>query len=249
MLRKLLNILGLFLLIAFMAVTLAFSAKECKDITCSNIEIQFSEHELIKIKKDEIVRLVNSADDKLIGKNLRQINADYLEKEVEKHQAIYKAEIFKVIAKDSISYSGVLGVKIKHREPVVRVMSSAGRYYLDKNGEKIPFSDNYTANVLVASGYFNEQFAKDQLLPFVNYIGSNPFWKAQIEQVHVRQNGDVILTPLVGDHFIELGPLDNYPDKLRNMKAFYQQVMARNNWSKYKMVSVKYNNQVIAKKR
>ncbi|WP_346861594.1 hypothetical protein [uncultured Draconibacterium sp.] len=80
-------------------------------------------------------------------------------------------------------------------------------------------------------------------------MANDEFWDAQIEQVHVEKNGEVVLTPLVGDHIIELGKLDNYEEKLRNMKAFYKQVLADNNWNKYKTVSVKYKNQVIAKRR
>jgi len=237
------------LLVAFLVITLAFSAKESRNIPCRSIEIEISENELIKISKEEIIRLVNSADEQLIGKNLEQINADFIEKEVEKHQAIYKAEVYKVIAKDTVNYRGILGVRVKHREPAVRIMSAEERYYLDKNGEKIPVSANYTANVLIATGYFSEKFAKDELLPFVLFLENNPFWKAQIEQVHVEQDGDIILTPLIGDHLIELGSLEDYPAKLRNMKAFYRQVMARNKWNDYKIVSLKYDDQVIAKKR
>ncbi len=33
------------------------------------------------------------------------------------------------------------------------------------------------------------------------------------------------------------------------MKAFYTQVLANNNWHKYEKVSLKFKNQVIAKKR
>ncbi|MFW5756752.1 MAG: cell division protein FtsQ/DivIB [Tangfeifania sp.] len=249
MLRKLLKLTGFILLVAFLVITLAFSASESRNIPCRSIEIEISEDELIKISKEEITRLVNSADEHLIGKDLEQINADFIEAEVEKHQAIFNAEIYKVIVKDTVNYRGILGVRVKHREPAVRIMSAEGRYYLDENGEKIPVSANYTANVLVATGYFSEKFAKDELLPFVLFLDNNPFWKAQIEQVHVEQDGDIILTPLIGDHLIELGTLENFPQKLQNMKAFYQQVMARNKWNEYKMVSLKYDNQVIAKKR
>ncbi len=249
MLRKLLKLAGFIVLVAFLVITLAFSAKESRNIPCRSIEIEISENELIKISKEEITRLVNLADEQLIGKSLEQINADFIEAEVEKHQAIYNAEVYKVIVKDTVSYRGILGVRVKHREPAVRIMSDEGRYYLDKSGEKIPVSANYTANVLVATGYFSEKFAKEELLPFVLFLEKNPFWEAQIEQIHVEQNGDIILTPLIGDHLIELGSLGNYPAKLRNMKAFYQQVMTRNKWNEYKMVSLKYNDQVIAKKR
>jgi len=87
------------------------------------------------------------------------------------------------------------------------------------------------------------------LLPFILFIKNNEFWKAQIEQVHIEKNGDVTLVPLVGDHLIEFGKLDNYQAKLRNMKAFYSQVLAKNNWNKYKTLSLKYNNQIVAKRR
>src|SRR6056297_3192734 len=133
MLRKLLKLIGFVVLVAFLVITLAFSANESRNIPCRSIEIEISENELIKISKDEIARLVNSADDKLIGTNLEQINADFIENEVEKHQAIYKAEVYKVIAKYTVNYRGILAVGVKHREPALRILSAGGRYYLDKN--------------------------------------------------------------------------------------------------------------------
>ncbi len=249
MLRKILKLTGYILLIAFIVVTLGFSMQESRHVTCRNIEIEFSEDELIKTSREEVERLINAADNELVGKELRAINAELIEKEIEKHQAILNAEVFKVVAKDSTSFKGILGVRVKHREPVLRIMSSSGTYYLDKTGEQIPVSSNYTANVLVASGYFSEDFAKGQLLPFALYLEENPFWKAQIEQVYLEQDGNVVLTPLVGDHLIELGNMENCQEKLRNMKVFYEQVLVRNNWDKYQTISVKYKNQVIAKKK
>jgi cell division protein FtsQ len=249
MLRKIFILAGYLLLIVFMAVTLSFVVHESKNITCRNIHVDFIENELIQVKKEEITRLIHNADKQLMGKELRQINADFIEKEVEKHPAIDKAEVFKVMAADSTSYNGILGIRIKHREPVVRIMSANGRYYLDEKGEKIPFSSSYTANVLVATGDFSEEYARSELLPFVLYLNGSPFWKAQIEQVHVEKDGGVVLTPLVGDQIIDMGSIEDYPEKLRNLKAFYQQIMAKNNWDKYKQISLKYNNQVIAKKK
>ncbi len=249
MLRKIFILVGCFLLIAFMAVTLSFAARESRSITCKDIQIELRESEMIQISRKEIARLVYAADKQLIGKELTQINAERIEREVEKHKAIEKAEVFKVITTDSSSYNGILGVRIKHREPVVRVMSVNEKYYLDESGEKIPVSSSYTANVLVATGDFSEEFARTELLPFVLYLNANPFWRAQIEQVHIDPNGGIILSPLVGDQLIDLGSLKDYPEKLRNLKAFYEQVLTHNNWNKYETISLKYKNQVIAKKR
>lgn len=249
MLHKILKLAGYIFLAAFMVVTLAFSSREGRHVACRNIEIEFDENEPIRTSREEVARLINAVDNELLGKELREINTEIIEKEIEKHQAILNAEVFKVVARDSASYKGILGVRVKHREPVLRIMSSSGTYYLDKTGVQVPVSSGYTASVLVASGYFSEEYAKEQLLPFVLFLEENPFWKAQIEQIYVEQNGNVVITPLVGDHLIELGTFENYPEKLRNMKAFYEQVLVHNNWEKYEKISVKYKNQVIAKKK
>jgi cell division protein FtsQ len=249
MLRKILKLAGYLFLVAFLVVTLAFSARESRNVTCRNIQIELREDESIRISKDEIARLVNAADKQLIGKDLRLVDTEMIELEIEKHQAIHKAEVYKIVARDSTSYNGVLGIRIRHREPVLRVMSTGGNYYLDKYGEKIPVSTNYSANVLVATGNFSVEYARQELLPFVMFIDNNPFWKAQIKQIHIDGDGEILLTPLVGDQIIELGSLKDFPEKLRNMKAFYEQVLVQNNWDKYRLISVKYKNQVIAKKR
>lgn len=249
MLRKVFKIVGYLALIIFFIITLAFTSHESKNVPCRNIEIEFGNNEVIRLSKAEIVRMVKLADKDITGKKLEDINAEVIEKEVEKNPAVLKAEVFKVVAKDTVSYKGILTVRVKHRRPVVRVMSDSESYFLDRFGDKIPISSSYTANVLVATGYFSEKYAKEKLLPFVRFIENDEFWKAQIEQVHVEKNGDVILTPLVGDQIIELGKMEDFSVKLRNMKAFYSQVLANNNWDKYEKISLKFKNQVVAKKR
>ncbi len=249
MLRKLFHIASILILAGFVIVTLSFTSREGRHTACNDIEVIFNEKDQIRISSDEIVRLVKIADSKIIGKELRRINADHIEKEIEKHQAVMNAEVYKITAKDTASYSGILGVRINHRVPVVRIMSSSGSYYLDKYGEKIPVSIYYSANVMVVTGSFSDKYAKEKVLPFILDVGNDPFWKAQTGQVHVENENEVLLTPLVGDHLIELGSLEDYEQKLINMKAFYKQVLAQNNWNKYGRICLKYKNQVIAKKR
>jgi cell division protein FtsQ len=247
--HKIFKFAGLLVVVVFLVITLAFTSHESRNIACRNIEVGFSPDDIIKINNSEILKLVKSADNSIVGKTLDKINAEIIEKEIEKHKAILKAEVYKVLVKDSASYKGILTVKVKHRRPVVRIVSENGNYYLDKQGGKIPVSTQYTANVLAVTGKITEKFAVEELLPFILYIEGDGFWEAQVEQVHVENDGDVLLIPLVGDQIIELGSLDNYEVKLRNMRAFYNQVLAANKWDKYKSVSLKYSNQIVAKKR
>ncbi len=249
MIKRGLTWTGYLLLTAFIAVTGAFTGRENRNIPCSTIHVSFENDDLIRLSQEEIVRMVRSADNQLIGKDLRQINAEQIELEVEKHQAIEAAEVYKVRIKADSAYQGVLGVRVKHREPVLRIMSSSGSYYLDRTGEKIPVSSAYAARVLVASGDFTDDYARERLLPFYHFLEGNSFWRAQIEQVHIESNGEVVLTPLVGNHLIEMGALDGYEQKLSHLKNFYEQVMAGSNWEMYRRISLKYNNQIIAKKR
>ncbi len=249
MLYRILKLAGYLLLIVILTVTLAFTSRKVKNVTCDNIEVKYDENESIHISKDEIRRIVMSADNQLIGKKFEQINAEFIEKEIEKHQAVLNAEVFKVVAADSARFRGVLGIRVQHREPVLRLMSANGSYYMDRTGEQIPVSSSYSAKALVVTGYFSEEFAKEELLPFALFLEENPFWKAQIGQMHVEQSGNVLLTPLIGNHLIELGAMENFQEKLRNMKVFYEQILVRNNWDKYERISLKYKNQIVAKKR
>ncbi|KAF0238911.1 MAG: hypothetical protein FD181_634 [Prolixibacteraceae bacterium] len=249
MVRKLLNLTGFLVLIIFIVGTLAFTSIESKNIICTDIQVVFNKNDVINIDKERLVRLVKSADNKVLSKTLSEINAEIIEEEIEKLPAILKADVYKLMVNENGAYKGTLVVKVKHREPVLRVITSSASYYLDKFGMKIPASTNYATNVMVATGSVSETFAVEQLLPFILYVEDNDFWKAQIQQIYVDNDGDVLLSPLVGGHIIELGDITNYRWKLHIMSAFYKQVLAKNNWDKYEMVSLKYNNQVVAKRK
>ncbi len=249
MIKKVLHSILWLLLAVFFIVTLAFTSMESKDIMCSEINILYDGEQVISIDKDEVLKLANNADAKILEKKLYQINTEVIEEQVEEHLTIENAEVYKTVSKDTGDYKGILAIKIKHREPILRVITSSESYYLDEEGEKFPVSTKYTANVLVASGTITDQFAKESLLPFVEDIEHNAFWKAQIEQVFVSSEGEVSLIPLVGDHVIEMGDLTNYREKLLNLKAFYEQVLAQGKWNVYKQISLKYKNQVIGSKR
>jgi cell division protein FtsQ len=249
MVKKLLKLFGFLVLVIFITGTLAFTSIESRNIICSDIQVVFNTDETINVDKDKIIRLVKTTDKKVLVKTLNQINSEIIEEEIEKLPAVLRADVYKLMVSDKGAFKGVLVVKIKHREPVMRVITSSESYYLDKYGVKIPVSTSYATNVPVTSGSVSETFAVEQLLPFILYIEENDFWKAQIQQVYVEDDGDVLLSPLVGGHIIELGDLDNYREKLQIMRAFYKQVLVKNNWDKYEKVSLKYNNQVVAKRK
>jgi cell division protein FtsQ len=193
--------------------------------------------------------MVNSADHHIKGKKLSDINTEKIEAEVVKNKAVLKADAYKVAVRDSSGIRGALVLKVKHREPVLRIISPNGSYFIDKEGARIPTSAEYSADVPVVTGNVTPGMAKDELLPFIGYIQSERFWKSQVKQIHVTAQGELILSTLVGNHLIEFGTTGNMEQKFRNLRAFYEQVLAEGNWNRYSRIILKFDNQVIAKKK
>lgn len=249
-LRRILKLTGFLGLVIFIIGTLAFTSIESRNIRCTDIEVVFKRRDLVSVDKDKLIRMAKTADGKILSKTLDKINGEIIEAEIEKHPAVERADVYKLVVKNEEGgYKGVLVIKVKNREPVLRIINSGSNYFMDKEGKKFPVSAAYAKRIMVTTGSVSEKFAVEQLLPFVGYISDNDFWSAQIEQIHVEQDGNVLLSPLVGGHVIEMGDLMNYETKLRNLKAFYKQVLAEDNWDKYSKISVKYNNQVVAKRK
>jgi len=243
------HILSWILLVVALVVSLAFSWSETSSVECSEVVVKYDGDQMVQLSSQEIIRIVKGADKNLIGKKLREINSEEIEKEVETHSAILKADAYKLVVRDSTNYRGILAVKVRHRTPIMRVMARDASYFLDAEGAKFPTSTRYSANVVIVTGNVNEELAKNSLLPMVLYVAGNDFWKAQIKQIHVDRNEELILTPLVGNQLIEFGTAGDYREKLRNLMAFYEQVLSKSNWNKYERINLKYNNQIIAKKR
>jgi len=248
MIRKILTAAGWFLLIAVLVVTLAFSSRETSGIKCSQIVVKYAGRNHIRLTEKELVRLVQSGDQQIIGNKLESIDTEAIEKIVSKSGAILKAEAYKTIVRDSSGLKGAITLKVKHRTPVLRVFSPQGSFYLDKTGNRIPVSASYAADVPVATGNVTTETAGNELLPFVDYIQRDKFWKAQIKQIHVNAAGELVLTTLVGNQLIEFGTVENMEKKFRNLRAFYDQVLQDNNWKKYNRIILKFENQIIAKK-
>ena len=87
------------------------------------------------------------------------------------------------------------------------------------------------------------------LYKFAVFLQNNSFWNAQVEQIHVLPSRNVELVPRVGDHLIYLGRLDNYENKLKRVKAFYEKALNQVGWNKYSRINVEFGNQIICTKK
>jgi len=201
---------------------------------CDSVENRF-------ITPEEIRTLVLEKYPGILGRKVKEINTEEMEVFFEKHPAVNNCEVY-------FTYGGSLHVDVTQREPLVRVFDANRSFYLDMNGQKMPVFRNYSAHILVAAGYIGRLKEKDGLVRFSKMIYDDQFWKAQIEQVYVNEQGELILVPRVGDHLIEFGGLERMEEKLRNLRALYNQGWDAREWNLYKKVNLKYKGQVVCTK-
>ena len=87
----------------------------------------------------------------------------------------------------------------------------------------------------------------EQLVEFGRFLNKNQFWNAMIEQIYVDKNGDIILSPKVGNMEIIIGQMNNLEDKFSRLLAFYKNIAPSQGWNKYSTVNLKYKNQIVCK--
>jgi cell division protein FtsQ len=237
----LLSLSGLVFLMSFIEVKKA--NQKCKDLKV----ILPGRNNFIE--RNEVDRILMEASGALIGKDLRDINIHSLENSLRNNPFIEFAKVY-------ADMDGVIHVEIKQRLPILRIINRANvQFYIDENGLKMPLSENFTANVLVANGLIDEDFsgkvealntklAKD-LYHMAQFIKTDTLWDNQIEQLFVDTKGDIEMVPRVGDHKIIFGDADSLQTKFRNLLIFYKKAMPKVGWDTYKTINLKYANQVV----
>ncbi len=204
------------------------------------------------VDKKNVIKILERVN----GKNLDQavigsLNLAEMEDALQKEQWIKKAELF-------FDNNNVLQVKITEREPVARVFSITGSsFYVDSSLKKLPLSDEFSARVPVFTNFPTDVMVltkQDSLLlkevkTLAEFIGDDPFWMAQVEQVDITPDRTFELVPKLGNQVIRFGNADNYREKFSKLLAFYKQVQTRTGWNIYSLIDVRFKDQVVAVRR
>ena len=144
--------------------------------------------------------------------------------------------------------SGIIYLNVQQRIPRF-IISGTENFYVDADKNIFPVSLNNAVYVPVVSGRVTKSFVTGHLFDFVNYIASNEFWDAQIEQIYVREDQRIELIPRVGDAIIVLGEIDNYTEKLENLYYLYQKGFNVMGWNHYKIIDLQYKNQIVCTRK
>ena len=149
-------------------------------------------------------------------------------------------------------------VELKLRKPMARIMYDDGSgFYLDKEFHKMDLSAHFTANIILLRGLPREPLhPRDSiqteelkgLEEFIRYVDRSEFLRSQISEIAMNGVGELTLYPEVGDLVIEFGKPVRIAEKFDNLNLFYKRVLNKVGWKKYKGISLKYRNQIVARK-
>lgn len=241
MAKKLVFIFLWILLAGYGATMIYFVDVEKEDLQLGNYSIEIIDSLDNKfIDKKEIIDLVNAKFGFLKGKKVSEINRDSIEKVIKTHACIKNAEVYN-------NANGVIKLKLLQRKPLFRVFSKEN-FYVDRDKKIMPFSSKYTSRVCIVTGNVDKRKATGVLFDFCNYLDKDDFWISFIEQIHINQQNDVTLIPKIGEFDIIMGSLDNFQQKMSNLKAFLDNGNKNKIWGRYKVLNLKYENQVVCVK-
>lgn len=240
MIKKILIIAVVILLAGYLVASVFYWEPQRQNSICQSFRVETRDsvsHYFVDVAAME--KAVEKAGLNPCGKKLKDINTEQIEQEVLKNQTLRSAQVF-------ITAEGEVVVEVQSKEPVLRISTVGGEnYYLDKDTAFMPIPTHVTAYLPLATGHITRTFARRELFPLVMFLRNNSFWNAQIEQIDVQPDGEVVLIPRVGDQKILLGKPQNFETKLERLLTFYKEGMYKAGWNNYRTINLKYDNQIV----
>ena len=201
-------------------------------------------------RRDVSGYLTNEGADPVVGRAYTDMDLRRLEARLRRHGLVQTCQV-------SHDLSGNLIVSIEQPRPVARLVTSGegvrtvSGQYVSAEGRFFPISMNYSARVPILTGrYFvvNRSLASARnqpLLMLLKQIQDDAFWRAQITELSVDEQGEVTMWTQMGNHRIEFGPSVDLEAKFKKLKLFYTDVLPAKGWDRYSRVSVQYRNQLV----
>ena len=257
--RKVINILLIFPVL-YLVIVPVYLVGSINSQLCGEIKIIIKDSsDYHFVTKRQLRNIVFGNSGKILGQPVREIPVTEIEGRINQLKELKETEVF-------MDIDGTLHVFVDQRNPVMRVMpDDGGDYFIDDEGVLFRRRNLYSPRLHIVGGNININSAmlngvsvldtsiKNSILKdiyhIVKYINNDSFWSAQIDQIFVDNNDEIDFIPRVGNHQIHLGTAENFEGKLRNLEAFYDDVLPEVGWNKYSLINLEYKDQIVCKKR
>ena len=221
----------------------AFNHPDEMGCTCTEVNIQVTDGIVKGFLNTDAVRIqLQRAKLWPVGDPISQVNVRRIEDALRQNPLVEHAECYKTC-------TGRVNITLTQRLPVIRIKAANGDdYYVDHLGAIMP-ATQYTSDLVVATGQITRPYAQKILMRVGNLIINDRFWRSQIEQFNVLQDGTMEMVPRVGNHIVFLGRPVNLSRKFERLEKFYKYGLSQAGWNKYSYISLEFDNQIICKKK
>ncbi len=230
---------------------IAFSERKQGGSVCKDIVIELDNlHGNHFLDEADVMKLVEGSGQSIRGVGIDRIDLKTIERKIKYDKHILDAELFGDL-------KGNLIVNVELRRPIARIVQSdAPDAYIAEDGVIMPVSEKYTSRVILISGPFVKWLLEDedlskseeglQLKEMIEFINEDDFWKAQIAQLDISNNGKITIYPQVTGQRVEFGRAENFEAKFKKLMIFYKEILPQRGWTRYERVNLEYEGQIIA---
>lgn len=226
------------------------------DQSCGEIYVDLDSE--LFISSSEVVELFTNMGVST-DNTMHSVSTHRLEDALENHEMIRSAEVYQDI-------KGNIYAKVQTRTPEFRVYNFYNQsYFIDSEGLMMPVSDKYVPRVPIVSGDIFTQLSNKQrfdtswvrpsdstinkdVQKVLSFIRKSTFWKAQITELHVSNEGVIEMYPRVGMHKIILGDAGNLEEKMRKLYLLYKRGFSKVGWNQFELVDLRFSGQIVCKK-
>ena len=240
MFKKFLKYIVFLLLIGVLGFLYSFSLKRNLTKIVKEVVIEFEVGDNNFLTHSMVNKLLIQNDTSVKNKAKSVIDLYRLEKLVSENSYVENASVF-------LTISGSLKTIVKQRSPVARILQKESSYYVDKQGVKVPLSTNYSARVMLVLGAENDEDI-DEIMHLISLILKDEFLQKEIVGIEKSDDDEYQFSVRSGNYKIDFGKLTEIDLKFKKLKAFYNKTFEDNTIQNYKMINVKYHNQVVCTK-
>lgn len=257
--RRFFNIFFGLMVLSVVALGIYFVSEKQKETKVSElvINIQYAGPDVFLIRSDiELLIAQNMGD--VFQKSLVELDIEKIESLIRNNPYVSMVNVFS-------NLSGRITIDLIQRQPIARIVTNKANFYIDSEGFVLPLDKDYVSRVVLVNGMLKNYSYTDlagknirqmqgddqlkQACHLANYIYNDEFLKALTEQIYLNKNKEFEIVPKIGKQLILLGEASELPEKFRKLELFYKQGITLGGWDRYKLINLKFENQVVCTKR
>ena len=194
------------------------------------------------VTEEQVVELILAAMPTITTHELRDVDLQEVERVAATSPYLHQPDASTTIGGDVIVYA-------EQRRPIVRVCTPRGQCYYDTDHQPLPLGKVGNSDVIVANGNLRQKSKLGEVLSLASYLDGHRDIGILFDQIYCDDQGDLFLTPKLGNHIVQVGDTSNLDQKFHNLLAMYTRGLPLMGWDTYSIISLKYRGQVVCTRK